>query len=1094
VRSALRWRPVRFLIPLIAVLGATLAFGVSTPRAASTLLVGDQSVEASQDSNAAGSAEAFPYTAVATGTATALSIYIDAANTASQVVVGVYTNSSSGDPGTLLAQATIASPTNGAWNSVTIPAVSITQGTHYWIAVLGPSGAGTVAFRDKASGGGSQSSSQSNLTTLPATWSSGISWSSSSMSAYLSDSTGSGTPTPTPTPTPTGDPSAVGQWSADMTWPIVAVHAAMLYTGQILIWDAWETPAIPRVWDPSTNTFVIASTGSNIFCAGQVQLADGRVLVIGGHNGGEYGIKDTVMFDPATKTFSQKANMAYARWYPAGTTLSDGRVLAFSGMISPTSWANTPEVYDPKNNTWTKIGVSTSDIKEEEYPTTYLLPNGKVFAIGPESNAMRLLDMANATYGKVGAGTLPTRYGSVAMYRPGQVLYTGGGANYGDNSVTMASTIDLNQPSPAWQPAAPMAYGRYMHTLVMLPDGTVMAVGGASTVSQETATPGPLHPEIWNPDTNTWTTMAAEHDPRMYHSTALLMPDGRVLAAGGGRWSTSIDYFTAEIFSPPYLFKGARPTIAGAPSSATYGDAITVQSPDAASIAKVSLVNLGADTHTSDMSQRFVPLSFTASGTSLTVQMPANGNIAPPGYYMLFLVNGNGVPSVAQIIQVGGASQTDTQAPTVSLTAPAAGATVAGTVTVAATASDNVGVTSVQVTLDGAPLGAPVTTAPYTYNWDTTTATTGSHTLSAQARDAAGNVGTAPPVPVTVSNADSTPPVITAVAAGSLSTTSATITWTTDEPATSQVNYGTTTSYGASTTRDATLTTSHSQPITGLTPGTTYHYQVLSTDAAGNSAYSADATFTTPTATTGPVISGVQAGTISAAEATITWTTDTAATSQVEYGKTTAYGSTTPLSTSLVTSHTVKLTKLAAGTLYHYRVKSKDAAGTLAVSADATFTTQPVLVGSAVIQGTVDANVAGQAEAFQSTAAISGSVTQLYVYVDGGSTATQVVVGLYTNTASGNPGTLLTQGTVASPTKGAWNSVRVPAVSVTAGTRYWLAVLAPVGAGTLKFRDVGSGGPTQNSSQTTLTTLPATWSPGPLWANSPASLYAAPGP
>jgi hypothetical protein len=100
-----------------------------------------------------------------------------------------------------------------------------------------------------------------------------------------------------------------------------------------------------------------------------------------------------------------------------------------------------------------------------------------------------------------------------------------------------------------------------------------------------------------------------------------------------------------------------------------------------------------------------------------------------------------------------------------------------------------------------------------------------------------------------------------------------------------------------------------------------------------------------------------------------------------------------------------------------------------------------------------------------------------------------VVVGLYTHTASGNPGTLLTQGTVASPTKGAWNSVRVPA-----GTRYWLAVLAPVGAGTLKFRDVGSGGPTQNSSQTTLTTLPATWSPGPLWANSPASLYAAPGP
>src|SRR5882672_1814298 len=145
------------------------------------------------------------------------------------------------------------------------------------------------------------------------------------------------------------------------------------------------------------------------------------------------------------------------------------------------------------------------------------------------------------------------------------------------------------------------------------------------------------------------------HAPRLYHGTALLMPDGRVLISGGGRGSGGVaasDQLNAEFFSPPYLFKGARPTIASAPAQLQFGQAFTVQTPDAASIASVSLISLGSMTHAFNMNQRFVTLSFSAGAGSLSVSAPANTTVAPPGYYMLFIVNANGVPSVAAIVRL----------------------------------------------------------------------------------------------------------------------------------------------------------------------------------------------------------------------------------------------------------------------------------------------------------------------------------------------------------------------------------------------------------------------------------------------------------
>jgi purple acid phosphatase-like protein len=228
-------------------------------------------------------------------------------------------------------------------------------------------------------------------------------------------------------------------------------------------------------------------------------------------------------------------------------------------------------------------------------------------------------------------------------------------------------------------------------------------------------------------------------------------------------------------------------------------------------------------------------------------------------------------------------------------------------------------------------------------------------------------------------------PVISGVAAGSITSSGATITWTTDQASTSQVEYGTTTAYGSVTTVNSTLVTSHSQALTGLAAATLYHYRVHSLNAGGTEAISGDFTFTTLAGA--PVISGVAVGSITSSGATITWTTDQASTSQVEYGTTTAYGSLTTVNSTLVTSHSQALTGLAAATLYHYRVHSANASGTQAVSGDFTFTTlAPPFAISNVAAGSISStgatitwstNQASSSQVEYGTTTAYGSLTTL---------------------------------------------------------------------------------------------------------------------
>lgn len=585
------------------------------------------------------------------------------------------------------------------------------------------------------------------------------------LSARARDSVSSTTSAAVDVTVANSDPRAsVGEWGPVTSWPLVAVHASLLKTGEVLMWDAWEVPtARARLWNPTTNVFTDVPVGAGLFCAGQATDADGNLVVMGGHGGGQVGIKDVWSFDPDTRAWSRKPDMQHARWYPSVTQLPDGRMLTLSGMKTPYDFANTPEVFDPATGRVSAVPISTPEMHEEQYPQTAVLPSGKVLAISAEHGAVMTFDPRTNAWDELGTTQVP--FGAWTSFAPGKFLITGGAATldaYDPSnpvpSVRKARILDMTSGSPVWSTVPDMATARSFHNVTMLPTGEAMVIGGSTEVNDYSPN-ATLSAEQWSPTTNTWKQLASPARPRMYHSVSMLMPDGRVLSAGGGRLAPSPDQLNMQWYSPGYLFKGPRPTITSLPGQATIGSTMELVTPQAADIAKVSLVSLGSVTHTADWNQRFVDLPFTRDGNTLTVDTPANANIAPANYYMVFAVDSNGVPSMAKIIQLrDGAPVGDTTSPTVSMTAPAAGATVSGNVTLSATAADAVGVAGVRFEVDGTAVGAEDTTAPFSVSWSSTAVANGTHSIRAVARDAAGNTSASPAVGVTVTNTTTPPP------------------------------------------------------------------------------------------------------------------------------------------------------------------------------------------------------------------------------------------------------------------------------------------------------------------------------------------------
>jgi hypothetical protein len=561
-------------------------------------------------------------------------------------------------------------------------------------------------------------------------------------------------------------PAQVGQWSAVMQWPIVAVHASLLPTGNVLAWTDYTVNEGAQLWRPDTNTFTAKPySKTSLFCAGHSFLADGRLFVAGGIVGlvDDLGPRESSIFDPVTESWAQGGSMTTGRYYPTTTTLGDGRVLVLGGTTTcVTCIADRPEIYDPQTNVWTQLAASAT-LAFQYYPHPYVLPDGRILVAAQDDRAIstRVLNLNTQTWTTVDPGVFDGH--SSAMYLPGKVVKAGTATadNPGFPAAATTYVLDMTQSAPAWQATAPMAFARSYLNLTLLPDGTVLATGGGTVTDKADFSHAVFEAELWSPSSKTWTTLAREQIPRLYHSTALLLPDARVLVAGGGREAERSqpdpkDQPNAEIFSPPYLFKGARPVVTSAPSVIPYHDVFSVVTPDAARVASVSLIAISAVTHAFNQNQRFVPLAFTAAAGSLNVTGPIDGNTAPPGWYMLFLVDSNGVPSVAAMVRLAvPAVAADTTPPVVSMASPVVGATVSGTVGVAATASDDVVIAGVQFLLDGTPVGAEQTGPGPTYSlsWVSNSTTNGPHTLSARARDGVGNTTVSAGVGVTVTNA-----------------------------------------------------------------------------------------------------------------------------------------------------------------------------------------------------------------------------------------------------------------------------------------------------------------------------------------------------
>ena len=239
------------------------------------------------------------------------------------------------------------------------------------------------------------------------------------------------------------------------------------------------------------------------------------------------------------------------------------------------------------------------------------------------------------------------------MYRPGKVLIVGGSDPPDGAPTNSAEVIDLTAPGPVWRYTESMTHARRQFNTTLLPDGRVLATGGTSAAGFSDPA-GAVHPaEMWDPATGNWTVLAGDHIARVYHSTTLLLADGRVLHTGSGDGPGLPRELNAEIFSPPYLFRGPRPAIRSMPGSAAYGQEFLLEISDAPRIVRVTLARLGSVTHGFDQNQRFVELSFRRVAAGLTVMAPAAGNLAPPGDYLVFVLDARGVPSVAKTLRIG---------------------------------------------------------------------------------------------------------------------------------------------------------------------------------------------------------------------------------------------------------------------------------------------------------------------------------------------------------------------------------------------------------------------------------------------------------
>ncbi len=453
-----------------------------------------------------------------------------------------------------------------------------------------------------------------------------------------------------------------------VSWPQIPIHVALLPDGRVMSYGTNAAGAQGAqfnydVWDPRLGTDLAShlvlpnSTSTDIFCSAQSLLpASGRLLIAGGdvtvRGVRNYSSPDVNVFDYSTNGLAPlpQARMSVPRWYPSLLTLANGETLVMGGLANPTTSAPTPEVYTLKGD-WRRLSNATDQnaygTANSYYPRGWQAPNGRVFIIGQQGTTYSLDTSGTGAISKL-ALTLPAgqHYLPAVMYAPGKILTL--------RRNNRAYIVDINGMTPAATAVTGVDQDRYNATATVMADGKVAVSGGSMFDNVDFGVARTLR--LWNPATKAWSNGPTAKQKRLYHSVSMLLPDGAVLTGGGGAPGPQTN-LNAEIYFPPYLYKkdgsglpATRPVIGQAPSVITWNAPFSVQA--SAPISRVTLVRAGSVTHTVDFDQRFMDLSFTPSGNAATVSAPASPNLAPPGFYMLFVFDAAGVPSVAAMVRI----------------------------------------------------------------------------------------------------------------------------------------------------------------------------------------------------------------------------------------------------------------------------------------------------------------------------------------------------------------------------------------------------------------------------------------------------------
>jgi galactose oxidase len=484
---------------------------------------------------------------------------------------------------------------------------------------------------------------------------------------------------------PEASSSTEGRWDPEVHRASIGlINAVLLPNKKVLVFGRRDAGGVGKIanqsrllaptggnaytWKEENDITEIGPVKTDVFCAGQTHLANGKVLVSGGHITNYEGRIDLNIFDPAKNLWTRTGQTSKkGRWYPTTTVLGNGNVFIMGGTVDKPNNVQrgnlVPELYNPRENTL--VELRSAGHKQNLYPWNFQISNGNIFCAGPSGCAWNTgggdSAILNTTTWKWEA---PIRrsggaqdYGSAVMFAPDQVLVTGGGGGPIQQS---AQRINLSGPAPKWVPAGTMNFRRRQHNSTVLADGTVFISGGTSMANfTDPAEAGKvLAPELWRPSNNTFQKLPPMKTVRTYHAFSLLLPNGTVMVGGGGYAGKELkNYPDFEIYYPPYLFDkvgnfAPRPQITNTKVTTRHGAEISIGTPQAQAITRATLVKLGSVTHSFDQDQRFVPLAITGrTATAVKLKIPANPNALPPGHYMLFIFQGR-VPSLSKIILV----------------------------------------------------------------------------------------------------------------------------------------------------------------------------------------------------------------------------------------------------------------------------------------------------------------------------------------------------------------------------------------------------------------------------------------------------------